>query len=70
MKKNTMTRFREKETLTQSLLDVIATYMDNDIREDLAFKLAPCDPEIFLKAYVDRCPNFTELLKTEFNIEL
>jgi hypothetical protein len=42
-----MTRYGEKETLTQELLDNIATYMSDDIREDLAFEIAPCTPEMF-----------------------
>ena len=47
-----MTRYGEKETLTQELLDNIATYMNDDIRGDLAFELAPCTPEMFLREYV------------------
>lgn len=65
-----MTRFSRNETLSQELLDVIATYMDGRIREDLAFELAPCTPETFLKEYIERDPDFTELLNTEFSIEL
>ncbi len=65
-----MTRCREKVTLTQELLDNIATYMNDDIREDLAFKLAPCTPEMFLSEYVKQDPDFEDLLRTEFGIEL
>ena len=56
--------------LTQEELDVIATYMNDDIREDVAFDLDSCTPEEFLKEYVNRDEDFEELLRTEFSIEL
>lgn len=56
--------------LTQEELDVIATYMDDDIREDVAFDYSCCTPEQFLKEYVSRDNEFEELLRTEFSIEL
>lgn len=65
-----MIRNGEKATLTQHQMDAIATYMDDDIREDLHFKPAPCDPELFLSEYVKKVPDFAELLKSEFGIEL
>lgn len=65
-----MTRYGEEYTLAQEDLDVIATYMNDEIRENLHFDMAPCSPEDFLKAYVERVPEFEELLKSEFSIEL
>lgn len=65
-----MMRYGHEETLKQELLDVIATYMDDDIRENIAFEFAPCSPDEFLAEYVKRDPNFANLLKTEFSIEL
>lgn len=56
--------------LTQELLDTIATYMDDEIREDVHVELAPCTPEKFLRRYVELDPDFKELLKAEFRIEL
>lgn len=56
--------------LSQEELDVIATYMDDDIRESVAFDLAPCTPIHFLREYVSRDENFEELLKSEFGIEM
>ena len=44
--------------------------MNDEIREDLHFKMAPCEPEEFLKAYVERDPDFEELLRSEFSIEM
>jgi hypothetical protein len=66
----TMTKNNEVFELTQEELDVIATYMDDDVREDIAFDLAPCTPEEFLKEYVNRDEDFEELLKSEFSIEM
>lgn len=56
--------------LTQELLDIIATYMNDEIRESVHIELAPCTPEEFLRRYVELDPDFKELLKAEFRIEL
>ena len=56
--------------LSQDELDVIATYMDDDIRESGAFDFAPCTPNQFLREYVSRDIHFEELLKSEFGIEM
>ena len=56
--------------ITQTKMNDIAMYMDDDMREALHFKLAPCEPEVFLKAYIEHDPNFKDLLKSEFSIEL
>lgn len=65
-----MLRNGRKEKLQQELLDNIATYMDDEIREDLHYRLAPCEPELFLQEYVKRVPEFAELLRNEFDIEM
>ena len=51
-------------------MENIATYMNDEIREDLHFEMAPCEPEEFLRAYVEKDPDFEELLNSEFSIEL
>lgn len=56
--------------MSQEVLDVIATYMDDDIRESVAFDLASCAPNQFLREYVSRDEHFEELLKSEFGIEM
>ena len=56
--------------ISQELMDTIASYMDDDIREDLHGDLAPCKPEEFLVAYAKRDENFEELLSNEFRIEI
>lgn len=65
-----MTKNNEVFELTQEELDVIATYMNDDIREDVAFDLDSCTPGEFLKEYVNRDEDFEELLKSEFSIEM
>ena len=65
-----MLRCKEKTKLTQNLLNAIATYMKDDIREEIHFRFAPCEPEIFLKEYIERDPEFEELLYQEFGIEM
>ena len=56
--------------ISNELMENISTYMNDDIREELHFKLAPCSNRTFLKAYCKRDPEFTELLKNEFDIVL
>lgn len=64
-----MTRYGEEYELEQDLMDVIATYMDDQIREQVHGELAPCKPEEFLKRYCELDTEFEHLLKTEFSIE-
>lgn len=63
-----MLRYGKEFTLTQELLDMIATYMNDDIRERLHCEIAPCKPEFFLKEYLKRDLGFEELLHDEFGI--
>lgn len=45
----------------------IASYMDDEIREDLHSQLAPCSPETFISAYLEKDPDFEDLLTAEFD---
>lgn len=58
-----------KVEITDELMNTIATYMDDDIRETVHYELAPCTHEEFLKRYLELDPNFENVLKTEFSIE-
>ena len=49
-----MLRYGRKFNITQELMDIIATYMNDDIREDLHFRLAPCEPDLFFKRICKR----------------
>ena len=62
--------YGRKFNVTQELMGTIATYMNDDIREDLHFRLAPCEPDLFLREYVKRDPEFEKLLYDEFGIEM
>jgi hypothetical protein len=44
----------------------IVNLMDDDIRERVAFELAPCTEEAFLKRYLELDPDFQNVLDTEF----
>ena len=65
-----MKRYGENFTLSQDLMDVIANYMDSEVRERLHFRFAPCEPDFFLREYLKEDKNFEKLLKTEFRIEM
>lgn len=65
-----MKRYGESFILKQDLMDTIASYMDDDIRENLHFRIAPCSPDLFLREYTKRDPDFVDLLKSEFSIEM
>ena len=65
-----MKRYGENFELTQELMDTIASYMDDDKREQVHAELAPCEPEEFLKRYLELDPDFEELLNNEFSIEV
>ena len=65
-----MKRYKEDFELTQELMDTIASYMDDDKRETVHAELAPCEPEEFLKRYLELDPDFEELLKNEFGVEM
>lgn len=56
--------------VTQEKMDVIATYMDDEKREQVHDELAPCTPEEFLRRYIELEPEFESVLKEEFSIEL
>lgn len=63
----TMTIFGR--TISDMDMRAIASYMDDDIREDLHCDLAPCTHEEFIAAYLERDPEFEDLLRNEFNFE-
>ena len=52
------------------IMDLIATYMDDDKRERVHMEIAPCTHEAFIKRYCEYDPEFEETLKIEFGVEL
>lgn len=65
-----MKRYGEDFTLDGDEMDAIATYMNDEIREQVHAELAPCTEEEFLSRYCERDLNFEEFLGSEFGIEL
>lgn len=55
--------FKFTHAITQELMDTIATYMDDEIREQVHAEIAPCEPEEFLRRYLELDPEFLELLE-------
>lgn len=56
--------------ITKSRFETIATYMDDEIREEVHAELAPCTETEFLKRYLELDEGFYNLLNSEFNIPL
>ena len=54
--------------LTDELMRSIADLMNDEIREDLHSRLAPCSPEEFLSTYIAEDEAFTAELNREFSI--
>lgn len=65
-----MTRYGENFELTNDLMDMIAIYMNDDIREMLHLRISPCSNEEFLRKYLELDPEFEKLLQNEFGIEV
>ncbi len=65
-----MKRYNKAFALQQDLMNLISTYMNDEIRERMHSELSPCTPVVFLKRYLKLDPDFAELLKTEFKIEM
>lgn len=69
--RNTMKRYTiyENEPITNEMMNVIGSYMDDDIREEIHGEVAPCTPDEFLTAYLEKDPEFLGLLENEFNLK-
>lgn len=46
--------------------EAIVSLMNDEIRERVAFELAPCIEEAFLERYLELDPDFQNVLDTEF----
>lgn len=56
--------------ITNALMETIAMYMDDNSRERVHYELAPCTPEEFLIRYCELEPDFADLLRDEFNVDM
>ena len=63
-------RYGRNFTINDGLMDIIATYMNDETREHVHFELAPCTNDEFLKRYIEFDPDFEYLLYKEFEIEM
>lgn len=59
-----------KRIIDSKLMETIATYMDNSIRESIHFDFAPCSNEKFLMEYCKADSEFSDLLWSEFGIDM
>lgn len=50
--------------------ETIVMYMDDDKQEQVHFELAPCEPDKFLRRYLELDPDFAVLLQSEFSIDV
>ena len=50
----------EREVLKRAM-SVLVVFMDAGIREDVAYELAPCTDEEFIKKYLEYDPGFKEI---------
>ena len=65
----TLTRTSQVE-ITQEEIDILAVYMDNDVRERVHSELAPCTPTEFLKRYLIYKPDFSTIVKNVINVDV
>ena len=55
--------------ITEDDMGIIASYMDDEIREAVHGKLASYEPEEFIQEYLERDPEFEDLLRREFDFD-
>lgn len=60
----------QKWDAISSKWDAIVNYMDDDIRERVHNELAPCTNKEFLDRYLELDEDFTDLLYSEFSIDI
>ena len=56
--------------ITKSKFETIASYMNDEIREQVHAELAPCTETEFMERYLELDEDFYNLLNSEFNIPL
>lgn len=55
--------------ITNNIMELISSYMNNDIRERVHFELAPCSNEAFIRRYCEYDTDFEDsILKKEFGL--
>lgn len=62
-------------TISNELMENISSYMDDDLREDTHFAVAPCSNEVFITEYYNTASaelkrELEDILSDEFNLDL
>ena len=62
-------------TISNELMDNIASYMDDDLREQTHFAVAPCSNEVFITEYYNTASAelkraLEDILSDEFNLDI
>lgn len=57
------------KAIDDGMMALLASYMDDDIRESLHRDLAPCTHDEFIAAYIDKDPEFETFLNAEFSVD-
>ena len=60
----------DKMEISKYVMPAIAIFMDGDIREQVHRELAPCSNNEFIKRYCELDPDFENVLKSEFGIDI
>lgn len=55
--------------ITDEQMNTLASYMKDDIREELHLQISPCSNKEFIRAYLKKDPEFAALLEEEFKID-
>lgn len=56
--------------ISKYVMPAIAIFMDGGIREQVHRELAPCSNNKFIKRYCELDPDFENVMKSEFGIDI
>ena len=58
-----------KNYITDEMMEQIASYMDDQKREEVHFSMAPCGNAEFIRVYLELDQEFAQLLENEFSVD-
>lgn len=61
---------RKMRLITNDEMELLASYMNEEIREEIHFKFAPCSNELFLSEYLKRESESLKSIMAELGIEV
>lgn len=56
--------------ISKYAMPAVAIFMNGDVREQVHRELAPCNNNEFIKRYCEIDPDFENVLKSEFGIDI